>query len=245
MGTEQRWYSTLRYNAESNHTRTFAAAYREADEAAKDSETHAAKCQIIRDLSQRFSRPIDVLDLGCGTGRYFHCVRNVRSLVGVDLSEHMLQQAQRPVMGGNGRVRLVRSSLHEVAFKPWSFDLVICVGVLTLWCPLDRYVLERIAEMLRPDGVFFLTVIEHEPVKQTVKRRMATAVRPLLFGSPRRYVDLRLRDFTVTEPRVRELGAPYFEEATITRWQSPTKRLDLHCVMSRPKDLTGSGSRRA
>lgn len=235
MTGERRWHSTLRHNAESNHTSTFAAAYREADEAAKDSETHAAKCQIIRDLSQRFAKPIDVLDLGCGTGRYFHCVRNVRSLVGVDLSEHMLQQARRPVMGGNGRVRLVRSSLHEVAFKPRSFDLVLCVGVLTLWCPLDEYVLRRIAEMLRPNGVFFLTVIEYEPVKQTLKRRVATAVRPLLFGPPRQYVDLRLRDFSVSEPRVRELGAHYFDEAAITRWQSPTTRVDLHCVLSRPK----------
>lgn len=235
MKSADRWYSKLRQDAESNHTPMFAAAYRESDDAAKDSDPHAGKCQIIRELSERFSTSIDVLDLGCGTGRYFHCVRNVKSLVGVDLSEHMLHQARTPVMGGNRQARLVRSSLHEVAFKPQSFDLVICVGVLTLWCPLDSYVLTRVAEMLRPDGVFFFTVTEYQPVQMTLKRRMAVALRPLLFGPPRRYVDLRLRDFSVSAQRVRELAAPYFDVATISRWRSPTTRVDLHCVMSQPR----------
>lgn len=235
MKSEHRWYSVLREKSEANHTPGFAAAYRESDDAAKDSDTHAGKCQIIRGLSRRFAKPIDVLDLGCGTGRYFHCVSNVKSLVGVDLSEHMLQQARTPVMGGHHHARLVRSGLHEVAFKPRSFDLVICVGVLSLWCPLDTYVLERVAAMLRPDGVFFFTATEYQPVPMTLKRRMATAVRPVLFGPPRRYVDARLQDFSVSEPRVRALAEPHFEAATISRWQSPTTRVDLHCALSGPR----------
>jgi len=230
-----RWYAQLRQNAEANQSAGFAAAYRESDEAAKDSDTHAGKCEIIRDLSLGFTKPIDVLDLGCGTGRYFHCVKNVRSLVGIDPSEHMLQQARRPLMGGNHNVRLIRSTMHEIAFLPQSFDLLICVGVLGVWCPIDEWVLQRISRMLRYDGAFFFTAVEYEPIEVTFKRRIASAVRPLLFGAPRRYVDIRLRDFTVSAARLRVLCEKYFGEVKIAKWQSPTTRVDLHVVLSQPR----------
>ena len=235
MTADRKLYAKLRRHATSNYSPTSAAAYREADDAAKDTDTHAGKCQEIRDLALRFPRPIDMLDLGCGTGRYFHCVQNVKSLVGVDPSEHMLQHARQPVLGGNRNVHLIRSSVHEVAFAPQAFDLVICVGVLTLWCPLDGFVLERIAEMVRRDGSFFCTLIEYAPVQQTIKRRLASVIQPLLFGAPRRYVDVRLSRFTMPAERVQALGEKFFEQVTITKWRSPTTRVDLHCVMSRPK----------
>jgi len=235
MSGNRRFYSKLRQSAESNYTPTSAAEYRASDDTARDSDTHAGKCRIIRDLSRRFTRSVEMVDLGCGTGRYFHCVENVKSLVGVDPSEHMLHQARKPVMGGNRNIRLIRSTLHEIVFLPQSFDLAVCVGVLGLWCPLDEYVLGRVACMLRRDGVFFFTAIEYEPIEVTFKRRLAVAVRPLLFSAPRRYVDARLREFTVSEERVRALGEDYFEQVTITKWRSPTKRVDLHCVMAQPR----------
>jgi ubiquinone/menaquinone biosynthesis C-methylase UbiE len=235
MSVDRRLYSKLRRDAESNYSPTIAAAYREEDEAARHSVTHAGKCEIIRDVSQRFDRPIDILDLGCGTGRYFHCADNVNSLVGVDPSEHMLRQAREPVLGGNRNVRLIRSTLHEIAFRPHSFDLVICVGVLGMWCPLDGFVLRRVASMLRLDGVVFLTANESTPDHVTLKRRIATAIQPLLFGAARRYVDFRLHDITVPEQRLRTLGEENFAQVTITKWQSPTMRSDLHCIMTQPR----------
>ena len=36
-----------------------------------------------------------VLDLGCGTGRYFHCLNNISCLVGIDISPDMLEVAAR------------------------------------------------------------------------------------------------------------------------------------------------------
>jgi hypothetical protein len=83
-------------------------------------------------------------------------------------------------------VWLVRGSLHEVAFRPHSFDLVLFVGVLAFWCPFDRFILQRIHGMLRSDGIFFSTLVEYEPVQATLKRRLAVAARPLLRGSLRR-----------------------------------------------------------
>lgn len=230
-------YSMLRQDAESSYSTASATAYRDADESGKDSESHAGKCDLIRELSRRFAHPVDVLDLGCGTGRYFHCVENVRSLVGVDPAMNMLRHARQPVAGGNHHVHLIRSSLHEVAFAPRSFDLMICVGVIGLWCPLDAFILKRMAGMLRPDGILFFTAVEYQPVPMTLKRRAATAVRPLLVGNVRRLVDARLRDFASAASEVTHLGNAFFEEVEITRWASPTGRVDLHCIMSRPHSV--------
>ena len=51
----------------------------------------------LRQVCDRFHHPIDVLDLGCGTGRYFWGCDNVRSLVGLDASAPMLAEARQPI----------------------------------------------------------------------------------------------------------------------------------------------------
>ena len=228
-------YEILLRDAESNYSPASAAAYREADDSGKDSESHAGKCQIIRELSRRFAHPIVVLDLGCGTGRYFHCVDNVSTLVGVDPALNMLQHARRPVVGSTRNVHLVRSSLQEVAFAPHSFDLTICVGVFGLWCPLDAPVLKRMAGMLRAHGTLFVTAVEYQPVPMTLKRRAARAIRPLLMGRVRHRVDARLREFTIRAQDAERLCQAFFNDVQVTTWPSPTGRVDVHCVMSHPK----------
>ena len=228
---DSRLYTQLRQNAEAHYSET-AASYRRDDEVAKDVDAHAGKCQIISDLTQRFSRPVRLLDLGCGTGRYFHCVRNVDWLVGVDPSEHMLAQARTPVGDLHGRITLIRSTLHEAAFVGRCFDVVICVGVLSHWCPVDASVLQHVAAMVRDDGCFFFTVEEPFEYRRSLKRSVARMLRPVLFGAPRRYVDTRLMDFGVSEAQVRALAEPLFRHVEVTKWQSHSGRVDLHCVVS-------------
>jgi len=238
--TDRKLYAMLRRDAEVAYSPSSAALYRQADESGKSEISHAGKCGIIRELSRRFSEPITMLDLGCGTGRYFHCAENVKTLIGVDPSENMLVQAREPVSGRHRDIRLIRSTLHEVAFVGQNFDLAICVGVLGLWCPLDALVLSRVAGMLRQHGVFFFSTVEYEPVPSTLKRRMASAVRPLLFGAPRRHVERRLRQFTMDAESVEALGRNYFGQVQIEKWQSATGRIDLHCVMAQPRRPGGS-----
>ena len=235
MSQDQKLHAMLRRDAESNYSPSSAAHYRQADELGKDAVSHTGKCEIVRELSRRFDRAIDVLDLGCGTGRYFHCAENVKRLIGVDPAHNMLLQARQPVSGAPRTVHLVRSTLHEVAFRPSSFDMALCIGVFGEWCPFDGHVLRRIADMLRPDGAFFCTVVEYQPTPLTWKRRVASAVKPLLFGPPRRYLDFKLREFTASERTVRTLAAGFFEDVEILRRQSPTTRIDLHCALAHPK----------
>ena len=63
-----------------------------------------------------------VADLGCGTGRYFWGLRNVRTLVGLDASEAMLTEARRPLREDRvnaATLTLVRGDLEGLLHRGW------------------------------------------------------------------------------------------------------------------------------
>jgi len=76
-------------------------------------------------VCERFGVPIDVLDLGCGTGRYFRYVRGARRLVGVDVSTPMLDLARHPVgVVTADSVQLVEADFLQADFDPGRYDLI-------------------------------------------------------------------------------------------------------------------------
>src|SRR5688572_7618558 len=74
-----------------------SGAYRKDDEIEVTTPHHQRLRKVLGDLTGSFGRPISVLEAGCGTGRYFHCLRNVENLVGLDISPEMLAAARCPV----------------------------------------------------------------------------------------------------------------------------------------------------
>lgn len=230
MKRDPKFYRKLQRSSRLQHSFTYAQGYRDEDERSKNDVSHAGKCKIISDLSGAFHEPAAVLDLGCGTGRYFHCLRNVRFLVGVDPSENMLMMATNPVGGASPTACLVQGSLHEIEFKPESFDLVLCVGVFGATCPLDEFCLARIARFLKPHGMLFFTVPEYTPSTKTWKTRIAELLEPFLVGYAKRYVKLRLRRFNSSSNQVRTLLSANYRVTDISVWESATRRIDLHCI---------------
>src|SRR5262249_8976452 len=79
---------------------SYADRYRDYDDRLRGGALVTRFGNWLRSVCDRFSAPIDALDLGCGTGRYFHALRGVRRLVGIDVSEPMLKRALTPVDGG-------------------------------------------------------------------------------------------------------------------------------------------------
>src|SRR4029077_19956601 len=78
--------------AEALYQPSYAREYRRHDEGLDKVAAYEMFCSWLRDVSLSFGRTIDVLDLGCGTGRYFCAVSNVRTLVGFDASPAMLEE---------------------------------------------------------------------------------------------------------------------------------------------------------
>ena len=66
-----------------------------------------------------------VLDLGCGFGWHCRCAveRGAASVVGVDLSERMLEEAR--VRTDSSRIRYLRMPIEDIDFPDNSFDVVI------------------------------------------------------------------------------------------------------------------------
>jgi len=77
-------------------------------------------CQMFPDFKNK-----RVLDLGCGFG--WHCryaaEQGAKSVVGIDISEKMLDKARRTT--DSPVVEYIRMSIEDIAFPPESFDVII------------------------------------------------------------------------------------------------------------------------
>lgn len=111
----------------------------------------------------------DVLDLGCGDGGFARwCLdQGAGRVVGVDLSARMLALARERT--ADARIGYVRSGVEQVRFAPSSFDIVVASFVLHYVADYAEAV-RRIADWLRPDGAFVLSV-EHPVVTAQVAKQ--------------------------------------------------------------------------
>jgi len=155
----------------------YARKYRAMDDELRGGPLVAKFGGWIRELCEGFGRPITVLDLGCGTGRYFWAVRNATELVGIDVSPAMLAEARRPVDAGRlevSRVTLIEGDFLTHSLGQSRFDLVYSVGVLGEHTPLDVSIARRVQQALVPGGVFAFTAVHLNSfsIPRTAKRKL-------------------------------------------------------------------------
>jgi predicted TPR repeat methyltransferase len=149
----------------------------------------------------RPSQPIDILDLGCGTGLCGPLLRPwARHLCGIDLSPAMIEQA---------RARGVYDALEAcdlvVALRraERSFDLLVAADVLLYVGDLSP-VFEAAAKCLRPGGLFAYSVESG--------------------AGDRYYLQEKSKRFAHSRPYLQKLAAMYgFVEES---FESVTARLD-------------------
>ena len=98
---------------------------------------------------------LDVVDLGCGTGRWLEAARNAgaRSLAGVDISPEMLDVARAKL---GDAATLVCAEFANAAIPAASADLIFCNFVLSYLDDPERF-LHFVKTTLRPGGSLFLT----------------------------------------------------------------------------------------
>jgi ubiquinone/menaquinone biosynthesis C-methylase UbiE len=110
----------------------------------------------------------DILDMGCGTGRFtVPLAERARSVAGLDMSPMMLATARKKLADRGLEADLREGDMADLPFPDQSFDVVVSMLALMHIPRQDRQrVFCEVARVLRPGGRFLLGV------KNTVFERM-------------------------------------------------------------------------
>lgn len=133
----------------------FAAYSQESYTQNTKAEVDFIEYELGHDHSKR------ILDVGCGNGRHtLELARRGYAVVGIDLSESMLEQGRRIAKAENLTVDLIQCDARELNYQK-EFDTVImlCEGAFSLMeeDEMDRLILANIYRALRANGKLILT----------------------------------------------------------------------------------------
>lgn len=159
--------------------------YRRDDEIEVSTANHRRICGNLARISSSFERKINVLDVGCGTGRHFHCLKEAELLVGVDISAEMLRAAENPVKGEHvsiGSIRLLQRNIYEHTFPSGMFDLIYSFGVFGHGARLTVDLCRKFHDWLGHGGRLYLDTIESSgaPALVLARQRIKRIIYPLL-----------------------------------------------------------------
>jgi SAM-dependent methyltransferase len=107
----------------------------------------------IEECVRRYCRKKEVLDLGCGYGRYTIPIKECCSSVfGLDISQRWLNYLRRE----NNVLDVVRADAHNIPFRDESFDVVVSIGLFEY--VKRSVVLREISRVLKADGYCIISV---------------------------------------------------------------------------------------
>lgn len=130
------------------------------DEMSRHEESHwwhLARQQIIPDWLGRqlkrlgFTQDLNILDLGCGTGKMLKVLKQFGDTTGVDSSKKAVAYAK-----AKGAGKVVVGDATKLPFKKESFDVVTAMELLE-HIKDDSGALRQWRRVLKPKGVLFLT----------------------------------------------------------------------------------------
>jgi SAM-dependent methyltransferase len=182
---------------------TIRAGYREAferyrrdDEVEVTTPNHRRIQAKLRKLCLSFDHPIRVLDVGCGTGRYFHCVSNATDLTGIDISEDMLHAAENPVLPQAitvSNIRLKRANVYVEEFPAGAFDMVYSLGVFGDGCGVTTELCNKFHDWLAPGGKLYFNNVDMAgvPLSYRARQHIRELIYPVLTSRQRAALDER------------------------------------------------------
>jgi len=156
--------------AEKLYNRDYAQKYRLFDEYIKNSKYQKSLenfliyyfNQTLKDLKKE---KLDVLDLGCGTGRYFHIFNGelINRFVGIDISQPMIEIAKNsPPFKEEINIKnieLINDDFMKVK-NIGKFDFIYSIGVLGEHVPFDQKIINKISnEFINKGGRFIFTTV--------------------------------------------------------------------------------------
>ena len=141
----------------------FGAGYADSYDSLYADKDYGAECDLVEEIFRRADRPVrSLLDLGCGTGRHsVELARRGYEVVGVDLSDAMLERARRRAVDlAPGIATFLRGDIATIELAR-RFDAVLSMFAVVGYQISDtavRSTLANVRRHLEPGGVFVFDV---------------------------------------------------------------------------------------
>jgi cytosine/adenosine deaminase-related metal-dependent hydrolase/SAM-dependent methyltransferase len=191
-------------------------------------------------LEERFLEPLlpsvtglDVVDLGCGTGRWLARLapRNPASLVGVDFSAEMLEQAQRKL---GGAAKLLVGDCEKVPLASSCADLIVCSFLGSYIEDLGDFT-KQVRRISRPGGsVFFTDLHPATAAKFGWRRGFSIAKEHVDIATCLRPLEETLLSFEYAGLQVVALIEPHFGEPEFTVFERAGKQSSFDASSGHP-----------
>ncbi|KHF39839.1 class I SAM-dependent methyltransferase [Halalkalibacter okhensis] len=106
----------------------------------------------LKELSGRWSNKT-ILDIGCGTGRLLERGKEeARELVGIDLSQEMVEKSRSVLEGGKAKTRLLVGDAYSLPLRENQVDVAVSTCVMFL-LPEPQKGLSEMVRVIKPAGV--------------------------------------------------------------------------------------------
>jgi ubiquinone/menaquinone biosynthesis C-methylase UbiE len=114
---------------------------------------------------QRYGEGDTLLDLGCGSGSFLHCLReSAWNLWGIEMSEEAAEVAR-----GRNRATILTGDILQTSLPSDTFDVITCFHVFEHMAS-PREVLHKVRESLKPGGIFCVHVPNIEAAEARIFR---------------------------------------------------------------------------
>jgi len=175
------------------YDRSYSEKYRHFDDTYVGTPDYNHFVPILKELTGSFKRPIKVLEVGCGTGRYFHALQNTVELTGIDIAKPMLELARNPLKAEEVNIpliNLVEGSVFDHDFGNEKFDFIYSIGVVGEHAPFTKEICNKFFDLLNDDGTVYFTIVDLDD-RKNLKRRLAETAYPLLPARIKEVLDKR------------------------------------------------------
>jgi SAM-dependent methyltransferase len=167
-----------------------------------------------------------ILDLGCSSGSFLASLKGPSwKLSGIEMSAAVARIAQERTDG-----EIFSGEILSAAFPPRSFDVITCFHVLE-HMHQPREVLMKVAEWLKPNGIFYIRVPNIEAGEARIFRSYWYALelpRHLFHFSPTT-LNHFARSAGLQTVSLSTLRVPFIERSIYYIWDEVLRKLGVEC----------------